>query len=131
LGLHLGEPVEQTKDNDWLINVRDEGGTFDRNSRGYHSPVALDFHTDGANMVGLLCVNKAQEGGLSVLVSAGAVHNELARLHPDLLAPLYDGFPVDRRGAQPDGEPRPTPDEQHQKSGDQNEKGARLQGGHC
>ncbi|HEY0296585.1 MAG TPA: TauD/TfdA family dioxygenase [Bordetella sp.] len=109
LGLHFGVPVEQTKDADWLIDVRDEGGSYDRNSRGYHSASKLEFHTDGASIVGLLCVHKAEEGGLSVLVSAGAVHNELARTHPEHLIPLYDGFPVDRRGAQPPGEPRVSP----------------------
>ena len=109
LGLHFGKPVEQTKDHDWLIDVRDEGGSYSRNARGYHSPSKLDFHTDGANTVALLCVNKAEEGGLSVLASAGAIHNALARFHPEYLAALYDGFPVDRRGAQPEGESRVSP----------------------
>ncbi len=109
LGLHFGTPVEQTKDRELLIDVRDEGGSFGKNSRGYHSPAKLDFHSDGANIVGLLCVNKADEGGLSLLASAGAIHNALAESHPEHLAVLYDGFPVDRRGAQPDGEPRVSP----------------------
>jgi hypothetical protein len=109
IGLHFGEPVEQTKDQDLLIDVRDEGGSYGLNARGYHSPAKLDFHTDGANVVALLCVNKAEHGGLSVLVSAGAVHNALAASHPEHLKPLYDGFPVDRRGAQPEGEARVSP----------------------
>jgi hypothetical protein len=33
----------------------------------------------------------------------------LAISHPEHLAPLYDGFPVDRRGAQPEGEARVSP----------------------
>lgn len=109
VGLHFGRPVRQTKEGDWFIDVRDEGGTYDQNMRGYHSTSALRFHSDGANYVALLCINKAREGGLSTLVSAAAIHNSFVETHPEWLAPLYEGFPHDRRGAEPDGEPRVSP----------------------
>jgi hypothetical protein len=109
VGLHFGRPAEQTKDGDWLIDVRDEGGSLGQNQRGYHSPVTLDFHTDGANTVALLCIEKAMEGGVSVLANSAAIHNALLEKNPDYLVPLYEGFPVDRRGAEPEGEPRVSP----------------------
>jgi hypothetical protein len=109
VGRHLGRPVKQTSAGDWMIDVRDEGGTHSQNQRGYHSPVTLDFHTDGSSIVGLLCIQKAREGGLSVLASSAAVHNELLRRRPDQMGLFYEGFPVDRRGSQPAGEPRVSP----------------------
>jgi Taurine catabolism dioxygenase TauD, TfdA family len=109
LGLHFGRPVQQTKHGEWFIDVRDEGGAHNQNMRGYHSPSALPFHSDGGNDVVLLCINKAGAGGLSSLVSAAAVHNALLASHPEYMAPLYEGFPHDRRGAEPDGEPRISP----------------------
>lgn len=109
LGLHFGRPVEQTKDGDWFIDVRNEGKAYDQNMRGYHSNAALEFHSDGANTVVLLCINKAVEGGLSALVSSAAIHNALLAEDRALLAPLYEGFPQDRRGAEPEGEPRLSP----------------------
>lgn len=109
VGLYFGRPTQQTKDGDWLIDVRDEGRTLGQNQRGYHSPATLDFHTDGASTVALLCIQKAKQGGLSVLASAAAIHNALLETDPALLHPLYEGFPMDRRGAEPAGEPRVSP----------------------
>jgi len=109
LGLHFGRPVHQDKNGSWFIDVRDEGRAFGQQQRGYHGHDFLDFHSDGANTVVLLCLNQAKEGGLSTLVSAAAVHNALLEADPALLAPLYDGFPHDRRGDEPEGEPRVSP----------------------
>jgi len=39
-----------------------------------------------------LCVRQAAEGGESVIVSAGAIHNEIARREPRLLEALYEPF---------------------------------------
>ena len=47
--------------------------------------------------IGLFCLQPAQQGGLSRLVSLFTVHNELRRWHPDLLARLYRPFWWDRQ----------------------------------
>jgi hypothetical protein len=108
LGLYWGSPVKQTKQGDWIIDVRNEGDTNPL-TRGYNKPILLNYHTDGSNSVGLLCINKALEGGLSLIVSAAAIHNALLETNPEYVECLYKGFPVDRRDLQPDGEPRITP----------------------
>lgn len=109
IGSHFGTPVEQTREHEMLINVRDENGTSSKAQRGYHSVLTLPFHTDGACVVALLCINKAKEGGTTLLVSAGAIHNAIAEQDPRMLAPLYEGFPVHRRSCEPVGEPLISP----------------------
>ena len=47
--------------------------------------------------IGLFCLQFAQQGGLSRVVSLCTVHNELRRCHPDLLARLYRPFWWDRQ----------------------------------
>ena len=47
--------------------------------------------------IGLFCLQPAQQGGLSRLVSLFTVHNELQRRRPDLLARLYRPFWWDRQ----------------------------------
>src|SRR5690606_26517601 len=56
IGLYFGNLVGQTKDNQWVVDVRDEGRALGQNQRGYHSQDTLDFHTDGATIVALLCI---------------------------------------------------------------------------
>ena len=109
IGLHFAKPWPQTKDGDWFIDVRDEGKNYDENARGYHSTSELRYHTDGTNMVALLCLQKAREGGESSIVSSAAIYNRMLENRPDLLDVMYEGYPHDRRGAQPDGEPRLAP----------------------
>lgn len=109
ISTHFGTPLPQTKLGELFIDVRNEGGDVNKNMRGYHSPKHLPFHTDGGHIVGLLCVNQSVEGGLSLLASSAAIHNRILQEAPDLLASLYVGFPMDRRGAEPDGEPRLSP----------------------
>ena len=52
---------------------------------------------DAPSAIGLFCLQPAQQGGLSRLVSLCTVHNELWRCHPDLLARLYRPFWWDRQ----------------------------------
>ncbi len=59
----------------------------------------LPFHTDGCDLVGLLCLRQARSGGLSSIVSAITIHNEILRRQPASLAPLYRGFHYIRREA--------------------------------
>jgi alpha-ketoglutarate-dependent taurine dioxygenase len=50
-------------------------------------------------MVGLLCLRRSLEGGLSSIVSSVTVHNEIAKAHPEYLGLLYNGFYYIRREA--------------------------------
>lgn len=105
LGTHLGTPVGQNRSGDLLTHIRDERlpeGTPD--VRRYRTRLRQDFHTDGADIVGLLCLHRARSGGESRIASAGAVHNELLARRPDLLDVLYEPFFWDRQGEQQPGE---------------------------
>ncbi|MBT5415344.1 MAG: TauD/TfdA family dioxygenase [Rhodospirillaceae bacterium] len=101
---HLGVIVEQTHKGDRKIDVTDKGLPYDHKTRGYSSNKLLPFHTDGADIVGLLSLGKAAEGGLSILVSAASVYNAILAERPDLLAVLQRGFHHHRRGEHEAGE---------------------------
>ncbi|HCX69149.1 TauD/TfdA family dioxygenase [Parvibaculum sp.] len=104
LGTHIGRPWPQNAQGDVLGDVRDTGRSIlDHTVRGYQTRVALPFHTDGSDLVGLLCLRSAKSGGLSSIVSSVACHNELARTRPDLLARHYEPFYYDWRGEQEPG----------------------------
>lgn len=106
IGTHLGQPVSQNSHGELLGHVADQGRTYGAaNTRGYQTRARLDFHTDRCDLVGLLCQRRAREGGLSSVVSTMAVHDEILRSRPDLLAVLYRGFHYSEREAadSPDG----------------------------
>ena len=105
IGLHLGEPWAQNKHGHVLGDVTDQGKTIDDPTvRGNElGGIALDYHTDGSDLVGLLCLRTARTGGLSCVANAVAIHNQLVRDHPDLAAALYEPMPYDTRGEQAAG----------------------------
>ncbi len=89
----IGTPVSQNVAGDRLFRVANAGlSAGDPRSRGPNSSNALTFHSDRADVIGFLCVRSAAEGGESIVVSAGAIHNEIARTRPDLLERLYQPF---------------------------------------
>jgi hypothetical protein len=59
--------------------------------RGYRSTAELTPHTDAYAILGLMCVERAENGGLSRATSALAMHNEILAARPELLEPLYRG----------------------------------------
>ena len=105
IGLHLGEPWAQNKHGHVLGDVTDQGKTIDDPTvRGNElGGIALDYHTDGSDLVGLLCLRTARTGGLSCVANAVAIHNHLVRESPDLAAALYEPLPYDTRGEQAEG----------------------------
>lgn len=106
IGTYLGRPWPQNARGDLLGDVRDTGKSIaNPHVRGYETTVQLPFHTDGSDLVGLLCLRDAKSGGLSSLVSSVACHNEMARTRPDLLERLYEPFFYDWRGEHPAGSP--------------------------
>lgn len=100
LGSHLGHGTSQSKLGDRLGYVT-HNPDLDESWRGYRGNSALVFHTDKDDIVGLLCVRPSKQGGCSRLVSALAVHNEIAASRPDLLAPLYEGYHLHWYGEPP------------------------------
>jgi TfdA family taurine catabolism dioxygenase TauD len=93
IGLHLGDPISQNSYGDMLGEVYDQGVKMgDGRVRGYRTNERLMFHTDRADIVGLLCLRPARMGGLSSITSSTRVYRELQAHHPDALEPLHRGY---------------------------------------
>jgi hypothetical protein len=106
LGHLLGTPVSQDAHGSRLGHVRDERVVRDSPAiRLYRTNQRQDFHTDGADLVGLLCLHGAKSGGESRIASSYAVYNEMLRRRPDLVDVMYEPFYWDRNDEQGDGEP--------------------------
>ena len=104
IGAHLGSARSQNAAGHILGHVRDTGASSrDPNTRIYQTAERQTFHTDSADVVALLCIREAKEGGQSLLVSAESIFNRMHELRPDLLVKLFDPIATDRRGEIPDG----------------------------
>jgi hypothetical protein len=102
IGAHFGIGCSQSADGDYLGYVTNVA----KASRGYTTDRELSLHTDSAEIVGLLCVRDAKEGGMSIYASSLKVHEIVAREHPEYLAVLERGFRCDRRGEEaPEDDP--------------------------
>jgi hypothetical protein len=104
LGLHMGRAVSQNTDGDLIGHVRDVGA--DPNAYGvrlYKTRAEQDFHTDGADIIGLFCLKAAKSGGVSRIVSSPAIFNRLLRERPELAPVLFEPFPFDTQGQQKPG----------------------------
>ena len=113
-GCLLGRIIPTKWDGTMLYDVKDTGKSLEYGVRRSVTNLELTFHTDAAWMdwppehVGLYCLNRAPEGGVSRFVSLGAVHNELRRRHPDVLPRLYQPFPWDRQAEHAPEDPKTT-----------------------
>jgi hypothetical protein len=104
LGAHLGSARSQNAAGHILGHVRDIGADpNDPNARIYQTNARQSFHTDSADVVALMCLQDAKEGGDSLLVSAETIYNEMRATRPDLLSLLFDPITTDRRGELPEG----------------------------
>ena len=104
VGAHLGSARSQNAAGHILGHVRDIGADAnDPGTRIYQTHARQTFHTDSADVVGLLCLQEAKEGGDSLLVSAEAAYNRMRAQRPDLLERLFDPIATDRRGEVPEG----------------------------
>ncbi|HUL68406.1 MAG TPA: TauD/TfdA family dioxygenase [Burkholderiaceae bacterium] len=104
LGTHLGNPISQNAQGHVLGHVRDMGlSSNDPNVRIYQTRERQTFHTDSADLVGLLCLQTARSGGASALVSSSTLYNEMRARRPDLAACLFEPLATDRRGEVPPG----------------------------
>lgn len=100
IGAHLGRPWPQNKHGHLLGDVTDQGKVpEDPSSRGNElGAIGLDYHCDGSDLIGLMCLRGPAEGGLSAVANSVALHNTLVRERPDLAAELYLPQPYDYRG---------------------------------
>ena len=105
IGAHFGIGCSQSADGDYLGHVTN----VEKASRGYTTSRELSLHTDSAEIVGLLCVRDAREGGLSIYASSLKVHEIMAKEHPEYLPVLQRGFFCDRRGEEAPDEAPVTP----------------------
>src|SRR5215813_10048044 len=103
LGSLLGRLVAQKWDGTMVYDVRDTGKALEYGVRRSVTNLDLQFHTDAPwldlppELVGLVCVHPAMEGGVSRFVSLVTAHEELERTHPALLPRLYEPVPWDRQ----------------------------------
>lgn len=89
IGRHLGTPVCQNFKGDLLGKVMNVGDLAKKETRVYETNAYLPYHTDLADVFGLICVRKAKSGGLNSLVSCGAVYNDILENHPEYLGLFY------------------------------------------
>jgi hypothetical protein len=105
IGTHLGLPWAQNKHGHVLGDVTDQNkAANDRTARGNElGGVALPFHCDGSDLVGLMCLENGRTGGLSAVANSVSIHNQLVAELPHLANALYDEMPYDFRGEEPPG----------------------------
>jgi len=105
IGVHLGRPWPQNAKGHLLGDVTDQGkAPGDPTARGNEiGGVPFPFHSDGSDLVGLLCLDAGASGGASLVANAVTIHNDLVRTDPELAAELYRPFPYDLRGEQAPG----------------------------
>ncbi|KAK0391576.1 hypothetical protein NLU13_1076 [Sarocladium strictum] len=107
LGTYLGYFVSQNGLGHVLGHVKDVGddATQIDKIRIYRTTARQFFHTDDSDIVGLLCVHRAKEGGESDIVSTHHLWNTLQKENPDvadlLTQPIWY---FDRKGEVSEGE---------------------------
>jgi len=107
LGTYLGYFLSQNGRGHVLGHVKDVGDdpTQIASVRIYRTTARQFFHADDGDIVGLLCVHRAAEGGESDIVSVHHVWNTLQREHPDvaelLTKPIWY---FDRKGEVSEGQ---------------------------
>jgi len=117
IGTHLGTSVYQNAKGEIMGEVRDEtkleaktyatpepGRILSSRARA-RSTGPLRWHTDRCDVIALLCVRNAKDGGISKLTSIATIYNEMQRRRPDLLELLLQDYwrarPTDEDGSMP------------------------------
>jgi alpha-ketoglutarate-dependent taurine dioxygenase len=112
MGSLLGRLVAQKWDGTMLYDVRDTGKRLEYGVRRSVTNLELQFHTDAPWLalppehVGLLCLNRAPEGGVSRFVSLADAHDTLGGRAAGLLKRLYEPFPFDRQAEHAPDDPK-------------------------
>jgi hypothetical protein len=105
LGTHLGVPVRQNSNSELLSHIRDDRTEQDGQiKRLYRTRERQDFHSDAADIIGLLCMHKAKSGGESKIASSPAIYEEMMRRRPDLVDELRAPMHWDKQDEHKEGE---------------------------
>lgn len=99
LGLHMGDPIRQNEMGDLIDHV------YATSDKTMDDPTALSskvrdklvYHSDSSDIVALMCLRPAREGGLSCLVSGAQIYNEILKRRADLAPLLLEPFHWDWR----------------------------------
>ena len=103
IGTHFGTAMSQSVMGDRLGHVVNVGGK-DPKERAYRNSTELDMHTDACDVVAMMCLQKAMQGGYSGYVSAISIYNEALRRAPELMPVLMRGFHYHRFGEEEPGQ---------------------------
>lgn len=99
VSVHLGVPIPQSFHGELLGSVIDISSVEHGTGRSYHGGGELIVHSEGCDIVALMCWRKAKSGGESRIASAVAIHDWLVTHRPELAAVLYQGMAVRRPDA--------------------------------
>lgn len=99
LGLHVGEPMRQNELGDLIDHVYATSDKTMDDPTAMSSKVRdnLTFHSDSSDVVALMCLRPAKQGGASLLVSGAQIYNEILKRRPDLAPLLLEPFHWDWR----------------------------------
>lgn len=104
LSAHLGSLRHQNAAGDLVGHVRNTGvQSTDPGVRLYQTSERQTFHTDSTDVVGLLALSQASEGGLSMVVNAQTAYHAMVSRHGTLVDELFKPVATDRRGEIPEG----------------------------
>jgi len=107
IGLHWGSLRPQNKHAHLVGHVKDTGvDPLHKNpdTRIYLTRAAQPWHVDSVDLVGLMCLKPAKEGGMSSWASSIAAYNRMLSTHPHLAQLLCEPiWHLDRKGEVPEG----------------------------
>ncbi len=89
LASHIGMPRPQTVFGELVQDIRDVGQAPLLERRGSKHNRELSFHNDPCDAITFLCVNPAQQGGISRFASSVAIHNAMVESAPQHVRTLY------------------------------------------
>jgi hypothetical protein len=103
IGLHLGAPMRQNERGDMVQHVLATSDLkyMEPGARSIRIRDGLSYHSDSSDVVALLCLRPAKEGGLSSLVSAATIYNEVLKRRPELAPLLFEPWHYDWRKQDP------------------------------
>jgi hypothetical protein len=104
MGLHLGIPMKQSEAGDMLDHVIATSNKTMADAGALSSRIRdrLPFHSDSSDVVALMCLRGAREGGASSLVSGATIYNTILERRPDLAPLLFESWHWDWRRQDPD-----------------------------
>lgn len=104
IGLYWGKAVSNNKKGHLVGHIKDIGHDPNKpETRLYATAAPQPYHNDASDLVALLCLHNAKEGGVSHWSSSISVHNAIIRDRPDLAEVLAGPWFFDRKGEVPPG----------------------------